>query len=133
MKNKNEKVILAIDIVVLDTKYKIKFLNNKLYMNNEYIDADCDFFTKTISVSRAKTFETNGEITLSMKTTIRHELIHAFIFECGLDSNGNSEHWASDEVCVEFFALQFEKLTKLFNNAFELISKNKDVFNFVEV
>lgn len=45
---------------------------------------------------------------------LRHELLHAFIFECGLDTENS---WARNEEMVEFFALQFDKIMSVFNAA----------------
>lgn len=47
------------------------------------------------------------------KHLLRHELIHAFLYECGIDS-GMQFH---NEECVDFFAIQFPKLAKMFDNA----------------
>lgn len=45
------------------------------------------------------------------KSVIRHEIIHAFLDESGLRQNSN---WARNEEMVDFFALQFPKLLKVF-------------------
>ena len=44
----------------------------------------------------------------------RHEIIHAFLFESGLAENSN---WAQNEEMVDFFAIQFPKLLKAFEQA----------------
>lgn len=45
------------------------------------------------------------------KCVIRHELIHAFLFESGLDACSG---WARDESMVDWLAIQFPKLLKAF-------------------
>ena len=47
------------------------------------------------------------------KGVIRHELIHAFLFEYGLDAAS----WAMNEEMVDWFALQAPKLMKAFEEA----------------
>ena len=47
------------------------------------------------------------------KVVIRHELIHAFLFESGLDAAS----WAMNEEMVDWFALQAPKLMKAFEEA----------------
>lgn len=42
---------------------------------------------------------------------IRHELIHAFIYESGLS---NENKWAENEELVDWIAIQFPKLKKCF-------------------
>lgn len=45
---------------------------------------------------------------------LRHEILHAFIFECGLDTENS---WARNEEMTEFFALQFYKIANVFSAA----------------
>ena len=48
--------------------------------------------------------------------TVRHEIIHAYLMESGL--NGSTNHadcWARNEEMVDWFALQMPKLIKTFN------------------
>jgi len=41
----------------------------------------------------------------------RHELVHAFFYESGLDTESD---FARDEILVDFLAMQIPKLAKLF-------------------
>lgn len=49
-----------------------------------------------------------------IKSTVRHEMVHAFMFESGL--NAESE-WAQNEELVDWIALQAPKLFKAFKEA----------------
>lgn len=51
-----------------------------------------------------------------LKITLRHEIIHAFLHECGLDGCSliSPAGWAINEEMVDFFAMQWIKLNKLF-------------------
>lgn len=97
---------------VLGTKYTIKESNKVADQNLEHNDGYCDHSVKTIVID---TF-TNSPGSLEdletyRKQVIRHELIHAFLFESGLDGCS----WAKDEEVVDWIACQFPKL----QNAFE--------------
>ena len=50
------------------------------------------------------------------KGILRHELIHAFLSESGLSysSLNYSSGWAKNEEMVDFFAIQFPKIAKVF-------------------
>lgn len=50
------------------------------------------------------------------KETLRHELIHAFLNESGLQYNslGVENAWAKNEEMVDWFAIQMPKLIKAF-------------------
>lgn len=47
------------------------------------------------------------------KKITRHEIIHAFLFESGLDFNS----WGRNEEFVDWLALQFPKIIKAFEEA----------------
>jgi len=46
------------------------------------------------------------------KKVLRHEIIHAFLFESGLDNNSS---YASNEELVDWIAIQIPKLVKSMN------------------
>ena len=49
------------------------------------------------------------------KKTMRHEIVHAFLYESGLWSNsGNVNVWGHSEEIAEWIALQFPKMLQAF-------------------
>lgn len=49
------------------------------------------------------------------ESTVRHEVIHAYLMESGLNGSANSvDCWARNEEMVDWFAIQFPKLLKTF-------------------
>ncbi len=67
-------------------------------------DGYCDWTTREIVVER----ELNGTLR-DMETYIRkvkrHEIVHAFLLECGLhECSGSTEAWAANEIMVDWFA-----------------------------
>ncbi len=49
---------------------------------------------------------------------LRHEIIHAYLYESGLGANTNtSECWAENEEMVDWMAIQFPKIYKTFMEA----------------
>mgnify|MGYP006928562804 CR=1 FL=1 len=53
------------------------------------------------------------------KQVIRHEIVHAFLFESGMDSSTYicRSGWAQNEEMVDWFAIQFPKILKAFKAA----------------
>lgn len=46
---------------------------------------------------------------------LRHELLHAFLYEIGLDACASpAESWATNEEMVDWFAIQSPKIFKIF-------------------
>ncbi|WP_315076213.1 hypothetical protein [uncultured Clostridium sp.] len=78
-------------------------------------DGYCDYSVKLIIVEDFNKEETelNTLINLEIyqKQVIRHEIIHAFLHESGL---AECSTWATNEEMVDYFAKQFEKLNKAF-------------------
>lgn len=77
-------------------------------------DGYCDNTTKKIVVAKFEDSDfTQEDLKVYEKDVIRHELVHAFLFESGLDA---SAEWAVNEEIVDWIALQFPKMAKIFND-----------------
>ena len=96
---------------VLGVSYTIKQSNKIEDLNLENMDGYCDHSTKTIVID---TFQDSPgslkDLDVYKKQVIRHELVHAFLFESGLDGCS----WAKNEEIVDWIACQFPKLMKAF-------------------
>lgn len=56
-----------------------------------------------------------GNLENWQRKTLRHEIIHAFLYESGLDwSASTTESWATNEEMVDWFAIQAPKIFKVF-------------------
>ena len=52
------------------------------------------------------------------KKVLRHEIIHAFLYESGMWNNsGTAECWGMDETITDWFAIQSPKIFKAFEEA----------------
>lgn len=50
-----------------------------------------------------------------LKQTLRHEIIHAFLYESGLSSCACAvDMWARNEEMVDYFAIQFPKILAVY-------------------
>ena len=57
-----------------------------------------------------------------LDVTLRHEIIHAFLFESGLHSCSNDiKCLALNEEMIDFFALQYEKINKTLESCMEQV------------
>lgn len=57
-----------------------------------------------------------GDLEKCQRECVRHEVIHAFLYESGLDScSGCVDSWATNEEMVDWFALQAPKIFKVFS------------------
>lgn len=95
---------------VLGVNYNIRYSDKVQDEKLEGLCGYCDLDTKTIVIDATQ----NEDI---IECTIRHELIHAFLYESGLDASS----WARDEEIVDWIAIQFPKIQK----AIKKVVKNR--------
>lgn len=99
---------------VLGTEYEISITNadNEPYLND--MDGYCDETTKTIVVDEMKPDNhSKKDLKDYQNKVLRHEIIHAFLFESGLSE---SSPWARNEEMVDWIASQFPKIKKVFED-----------------
>jgi hypothetical protein len=102
---------------ILGTEYTIQRRSEKKDPKLEGKDGYMDSSTKEIIV---EVFEEDSDSKRDLeyyaKAVIRHEIIHAFLFESGLDTCSNSHFggWSENEEMVDWIAIQFPKLQKAF-------------------
>lgn len=101
-------------INILGTEYTIEY---KSFNDDEKLktrDGYTSFFTKSIVIEND--FEGRTDFIKEYQNKIlRHEIIHAFIYESGLDCNSlKSDSWAENEEMVDWFAIQSPKIFALF-------------------
>lgn len=102
------------EVNVLGTPYKIVESNNKEHPLLTNMDGYCDFSSKKIyinDISKEGGYEWEDANSHKAKV-IRHELIHAFLYESGLDIESE---WARNEELIDWFAIQIPKIQTIFN------------------
>ncbi|MBR5583360.1 MAG: hypothetical protein IKW21_02405 [Lachnospiraceae bacterium] len=99
---------------VLGTEYSIIETNKVDDINLEQCAGYCDASVKKIVIDTFQNTPGSMEdLDKFRKQVIRHELIHAFLSESGLEC----ESWAKDEEIVDWIAIQFPKLIEAFEKA----------------
>lgn len=64
------------------------------------------------------TDNTQEDIAVYQRKVLRHEIVHAFLYESGLSCNSNSvDCWASNEEMIDWIARQHNKLHAAFEKA----------------
>ena len=80
-------------------------------------DGYCDWTTRKIVVER----EIQGNLynmEAYIKKVKRHEIVHAFLVECGLcECSGETDAWAMNETMVDWFARTGERIYKAWTEA----------------
>lgn len=106
-------------INILGTPYTVKECSpeEEPYLQN--CDGYCDKTSKTICASPKRNLFTMMMFSrFTEKKLLRHEIIHAFMNESGLQENfEHPNRYGHDETTIDWFAIQFTKLLAAFKEA----------------
>lgn len=107
-------------IDILGTEYKVVQGSQTTFPELADADGYTDTSTKTIVVDDMKSIINEKGMKKNLeeykKAIMRHEVIHAFLFESGLAENSNaSDAWAVNEEMVDWLAIQAPKIFSTFN------------------
>lgn len=106
------------EVEILGTKYKVIIKEQeedaRLIKNWGFTD----FYTKEIVIASdciKETEETCRNLIKFKNKVIRHEIIHAFLYESGMKECSNSaSSWVENEEMIDYFAIQIPKIVKVY-------------------
>ena len=100
---------------------KISVLGTEYDVEQRKVDEDrlleekaayCDPTTKKIVFSSmSPEFGSEVDVSVTEKAILRHEIIHAFLYESGLYTQSE---WGTDETLIDWIALQYPKMKSVF-------------------
>lgn len=101
-------------VSILGTEYTILYSSTAEDHWLENTDGYCDYTSKKIVIKQNNDNEV-GNFEYLQKKSLRHEIIHAMLAESGLQSNfQHCKEFGHDETMVDWFAIQFPKILKVF-------------------
>ena len=104
-------------VSILGTEYTVVVASKEEDKFLQKCDGYCDKTSKKIVVT---TKADDCEIDIFeeyQKKVIRHEIIHAFLIESGLQENFKHEEWGHEETMIDWIAIQFPKMLQAFKEA----------------
>ena len=104
---------------ILGTTYTIRILEKNDYRSEDNTDGWCDTQSKEILLYNfTQSPESVKDLVAYQKKVLRHEIVHAFLYESGLWQNAyGSNCWAKNEEMVDWMAIQIPKIHKAFKEA----------------
>lgn len=102
---------------VLGTIYTIREVERHKDKDLEGANGYCDNTTKEIVIAKKDKNCNLGNFEAYRKKVLRHEIIHAFLFESGLHENFQHQEYGHEETMVDWIAVQYPKLKKAFEAA----------------
>ena len=109
--------VITMKINVLGTEYTISEASETEDAFLKKCDGYCDKTSKAIVIKKKDDESELSDFDVYKKKVIRHEIIHAFLFESGLHENFKHEEWGHDETTIDWFAVQFPKILQAFKEA----------------
>jgi hypothetical protein len=111
-------------VEILGTQWRITFKTREEDPHLLEADGYCDESIKTIVVEWFKWDGMNKNSMASYAAAvIRHEMIHAMLYESGLDSSTKNQ-WAKNEEMVDWIAIQLPKMLTTIMPVSNLVCKN---------
>lgn len=101
-------------VSILGTEYNILLKNVENDKNLKDVDGYTDPSSHEIVIRKDNPNELSN-FQSTQKVTLRHECIHAMLFESGLGFNfEHCNKYGHEETMIDWIALQFPKMLKLF-------------------
>ena len=102
---------------ILGTEYTIeeRTVEEDSYLSN--CDGYCDKSTKEIVVAKQKPDNDLSNYDWYRKKVMRHEIIHAFLHESGLQECWEHSQYGHEETVVDWIAIQSPKIIEVFEKA----------------
>lgn len=114
------------EVNILGTEYTISFvkISECEYLKEKHFCGSCNSITKEILIGDASEEEFFDKLSpkeqeIVTKEIMRHEIIHAFMNESGLQDNSLQycSGWAKNEEMIDWIAIQFPKMLQVFKEA----------------
>ena len=97
---------------ILGTKYHIYHRSPLQDDKLSELDGYCDKTTKVIVVTTEH--GELGDFAVYQRKVLRHEILHAFLFESGLHENFSHPEYGHDETYLDWFACQWPKINAVY-------------------
>lgn len=110
-------------VSVLGTEYRVIITTEEEDQRLKGADGACDYYAKEILIRR------NPDIWQKrpyIEKVIRHEIIHAFMFESGLSINWEHKEFGQEETVVDWFAIQMNKIIEAVTDVYASITKEEN-------
>lgn len=102
---------------ILGTDYDVVISTAEKEPKLSDCDGYCDKTSKRIVVCDKDDTCDLDDFDWYLKKCLRHEIIHAFMFESGLHENWQHQKFGQEETTVDWIATQFPKMLKAFQDA----------------
>ncbi len=107
------------ECTILGTPYTILFRTAEQDPRLKQVDGLTDISTKELFIRvNTQDMYTVSDLTGYTKKVMRHEIVHAFLYESGLwNDSKDTSSWALNEEMVDWIAIQLPKIAQAYKEA----------------
>ena len=101
-------------VTILGKKWRVEYkkMDEDKYLKEGPADGYCDWTTRRIVIGDSMDGSL-GDMDRYQRKVVRHEIIHAYLFESGLqESSVGIDAWARNEEMVDWFARMIPDMVK---------------------
>lgn len=102
---------------ILGAEWNVEYCNADADPQLKENDGYTDPSVKLIVIANKRTDCTINDYKYMQKENLRHEIIHAFLFESGLGFNLENSEFGHEETMIDWLAIQFPKILEVFKEA----------------
>lgn len=103
------------EIYVLGTRYTVVETDMQTDKRLSDCDGFCDKTSKEIVITTEKEGSELADWEWYRRKILRHEIIHAFFMESGLQENFENKPWGIMETLIDWIAIQYPKIKEVFD------------------
>lgn len=116
------------NINILGTKYLFKFASRESDKYLAECDGYCDKTSNIIAVLSEDPKSNYDNYKNYQKKVVRHEIIHAYLNESGLQENyEHSRQFGHDETMIDWFAIQLPKINRTIKEVYSRMEESENI------
>lgn len=102
---------------ILGSEWKIKYRDERDDDQLKEVGGYCDWTARLIVIAKRRKDDNVADFQESQRYVLRHEIIHAYMYESGLAENWEHKEIGQEETTVDWIAIQFPKIPRTFKEA----------------
>lgn len=102
---------------ILGAEWNVEYRNADAALLLKENDGYTDLSVKRIVIANKRENCSIQDYKYMQRENLRHEIIHAFLFESGLGFNFEHNEFGHEETMIDWIAIQFPKILEVFKEA----------------
>ena len=114
------------DIEILGTWWSIEVVTEEDDPRLATCNGLTDNTSKVIHICQIPPAANCSKPDVFIKKVIRHEIVHAFMFESGLAESWEHKEYGQEELVVDWIAMQFHKIQEVIEKVYDSLTMREE-------